>query len=71
MPSQAFRRQLKAIGFGPHGEFRMLGGDWSEGEGRIGATESTPTTAQASRVLSYFAQLAHAAGRAALLRVIQ
>ena len=64
----AFGHQLSAIGFGPHGEFRMLGGDWSDGEGRTGATESTPTTAQAAWVFSYFAQLAQEAGQAKLAR---
>ena len=70
----AYAHLLHGVGFGPHGEFRMLGGDWSDGEGRsdaagqFGGTESTPTTAQAAWVLPYFAQAAAAAGQPALAR---
>ena len=64
----ALHDQLDTVGFGPHGEFRMLGGDWSDGEGQHGATESTQTTAQAAWVLPYLAQMAGAAGLPALAR---
>jgi hypothetical protein len=46
----AFRHQLGGVGTGPHGEFRMQSGDWADFEGQSGATESTPTTAQAAWV---------------------
>lgn len=64
----ALHDQLSAVGFGPHGEFRMLGGDWADGEGQHGATESTQTSAQAAWVLPYFGQMAQAAGLPALAR---
>lgn len=64
----AFRHQVDGVGFGPHGEFRMLGGDWSDGEGSHGATESTQTTAQASWVFGDLAQLAKADGQLTLAR---
>ncbi len=64
----AYAHLLHGVGFGPHGEFRMLGGDWSDGEGQHKATESTPTTAQAAWVLPCLAQLAAAAGQPALAR---
>jgi len=59
---EAYRHQIAGIGVGPHGDYRMLAGDWSDGEGDTGATESTQTTAQAAWVFPFFAQLADAAG---------
>ena len=44
----AYNHQIRSVGFGMHGEFRMLSGDWSDGEGQNGSTESTQSTAQAA-----------------------
>lgn len=58
----AYQHQVNGVGFGPHGEFRMLSGDWGDLEGVNGATESSATTAQAAWVFQYFAQIADLMG---------